>query len=80
MDKNNGRYPYTYAADYIRVHVTEYDADLKIWKPTISRADAAEARQAIARALGMPDEDLAKKLADQYIADHNNAELRAREQ
>lgn len=73
MDKGDSRYPYTYAADYIRSRVTEYDADLKIWKPTMSRADAAEARQAVARALGMTDEHLAQKLADQYIADYNKA-------
>jgi hypothetical protein len=32
--------------------------------PTISRSQASQARQAIALALGMSDEDLAKKIAD----------------
>lgn len=52
-----GRYPYTYAADYMRQ------------SGQLSRADASTLRKQIARALGMPDHDLAVKLAERYLDD-----------
>ncbi|WP_186187926.1 hypothetical protein [Burkholderia gladioli] len=58
------RYPYTEACDYIRAHVTDYDETLGVRVPTISRSQASLARLAIARALGMDDEELARKIAD----------------
>ncbi|WP_124485604.1 MULTISPECIES: hypothetical protein [unclassified Burkholderia] len=58
------RYPYTEAADYIRGNVTDFDESSRMRLPTISRSQASQARQAIALALGMDDEELAKKLAD----------------
>lgn len=73
MDKSDGRYPYTYAADYIRMGVTDYDASCQMMLPTISRAQASLARKAVARALGMSDDELAAKLADQYIADNKES-------
>lgn len=66
------RYPYTYAADYIR-SIPELGRD----GVKLSRSEAAQIRQAIAAAIGMPDVDLACKLADlennKTEADHNKA-------
>ncbi|TDV06021.1 hypothetical protein [Paraburkholderia caballeronis] len=58
------RYPYTEACDFIRSQVTDYSEELGMRLPTISRSQASQVRQAIALALGMPDEELAKKIAD----------------
>ncbi|MCO1382579.1 hypothetical protein L0Y87_10005 [Burkholderia multivorans] len=44
--------------------MTDFDERLGIRVPTISRSEASQARQAIALALGMADEELAKKIAD----------------
>jgi hypothetical protein len=60
--KDSPRYPYTYAADYLREKVgNDYDKGL------ISRAAASQARSVIAEALGIPDETVAKELADLYL-------------
>jgi len=58
------RYPYTDACDFIRSRVTDYSEVHGMRLPTISRSQASQARQAIALALGIPDEELAKKIAD----------------
>jgi hypothetical protein len=58
------RYPYTEACDFIRSIVVDYDEETGMRLPTISRCEASLARQAIALALGMDDEELAKKIAD----------------
>ena len=58
------RYPYTEACDFIRSRVCDYSPEHEMQLPTISRSQASQARQAIALALGMSDEDLAKKIAD----------------
>lgn len=58
------RYPYTEACDFIRSIVVDYDEDTGMRLPTISRREASLARQAIALALGMSDEEMAKKIAD----------------
>ncbi|WP_454731447.1 MULTISPECIES: hypothetical protein [Cupriavidus] len=58
------RNPYTESSDFIRSRVDDYDEDLGIRVPTISRSQASIARKAIAEALGMDDEALAVKLAD----------------
>lgn len=58
------RYPYTEACDFIRAHVVDYSPEHGARLPTISRSQASQARQAIARALGMNDEELARKIAD----------------
>lgn len=50
------RYPYTHAADLVR----------QVVGPEVSRSDASKLRQVIAEAIGMPDEDLAMKMADYY--------------
>lgn len=53
----DGRYPYTYAADYLRAI-----------NPEISRSDMSKIRHMIADVLGISDEDLAKKLADKHLS------------
>jgi hypothetical protein len=65
----SGRYPYTYACDYLRSQVTDFQevGGTMMRVPAISRAQASQARQAIARVLGMDDEILASLLADAYL-------------
>jgi hypothetical protein len=58
------RYPYTYAADFIRVT----PATTEFGSCVLSRADAARIRGVIAKAIGMDDRALAEKLADAYVA------------
>lgn len=53
------RYPYTYACDFIRQAAGYGESGM-----ILSRADASRIRQAIATAIGMPDDELARKLAD----------------
>ena len=67
-EMTDSRYPYTYAADYVRGFVTDYDETLRVQKTTMSRSEASQARKAFAIALGMDDEELARKLADAYLA------------
>jgi hypothetical protein len=57
------RYPYTYAADFLR-SVAGYNAQ----GTNLSRSDASQIRSKIAEIIGMDDEELAKKLADYYLA------------
>lgn len=56
------RYPYTYAADYIR-SLVGFDGD----NVKLSRAEAASIKSGIAAALGMQDSEFAEKLADFYL-------------
>lgn len=59
----DSRYPYTYAADLIRIAVgDDYGSGL------ISRSAASTARSIIAEASGIDDEELAIKLADMYLS------------
>ena len=55
--ENDSRYPYTYACDFLR-GLAGYGK--------LSRADASQVRSGIAEALGMADDELARKLADHY--------------
>jgi hypothetical protein len=72
------RYPYTYAADYVRSLAGYGEGGTKL-----SRGDASQIRQGIAKALGMDDAELARKLADHYkaneeaITEHSAAEFLA---
>lgn len=66
--KNNSRYPYTLACDYIR-QLGDCDSS----GVRISRSEASRIRQGIAKAIGMDDEELAKKLAD--YAEANEEEV-----
>lgn len=77
------RYPYTYAADYIRAHPHTVPAHIlnqagagnvvtlieqgTPWTALLSRADATRIRQAWAAAEGRADEDLACMLADEHM-------------
>lgn len=64
----DSRYPYTYAADYVRGLAGYGEGGTKL-----SRSDASQVRSGIAAAIGMDDAELARKLADYYKA--NEAEL-----
>jgi len=57
------RYPYTYAADYMRSLAGYGENGSKL-----SRSDASRIRGGIALALGMDDDELACRLADYYNA------------
>jgi hypothetical protein len=59
MTTTDPRYPYTYACDYIR-SATGHDEHGNL----LSRSDASQIRKRIAEALGISDEELARKLAD----------------
>lgn len=63
---NDTRYPYTYACDYIRMFGGYSSAGV-----ALSRSDASQIRTAIAKAIGMGDEELANKLADHYLANQD---------
>jgi len=61
-----GRYPYTYACDYIREQIgNDYG------KGFISRAAASRARSLIAKAIGIDDREIACKLADEFLKTHD---------
>jgi len=64
--ENDTRYPYTYAADFVRGLAGYGEGGTKL-----SRADASQVRQGIAEALGMDDAELARKLADHYKANED---------
>ena len=59
--ENDSRYPYTYACDFLRGLAGYGEGGTKL-----SRADASQVRSGIADALGMADDELARKLADHY--------------
>lgn len=69
----SGRYPYTYACDHVRSHVDDFNAELGMRLPSISRSQASQAIGCIAAALEMTKEDLSKKLADKYLEQENAA-------
>ncbi|RZI60660.1 MAG: hypothetical protein EOP14_00045 [Pseudomonas sp.] len=66
--KQSPRYPYTYACDYLRVKVDDYSEEVGMRVTTISRSQASQAIGAVAEAIGMPKEDLARKLADAFLS------------
>lgn len=61
--ENDTRYPYTYAADYIRSIAGHGDHG----STKLSRSDASQIRKAISVAIGMDDHLLAAKIADHYL-------------
>lgn len=67
---DDGRYPYTYAADLIRTKAGYHEDGSGI---KLSRSDASKIRQLFAKILDIPDEELAKKLADYYLNRVGNA-------
>jgi len=63
VDKeNDGRYPYTYSADLIRM-IVGYDEHGTI----LSRSDASNLKSKIAEIIGMDERELACKLADYFL-------------
>jgi hypothetical protein len=72
IDKSEDtRYPYTYAADYIR-SLAGYIAPDYTSGTKLSRADAAKIKEKIAEIIGMSEQELAEKLADYYL-EHEDA-------
>lgn len=65
--KNDSRYPWTYAADLIR-SLGGHDNDGMNLK---SRSDASHIHHTIAEIIGMDEEKMAKKLADYYLENQN---------
>jgi elongation factor P hydroxylase len=61
MNKTNSRYPYTYAADYLRENVKNDDGSI------LSRSVMAHVQQVIADALGLENEMISNALADKFI-------------
>ena len=62
----DSRYPYTYACDFIR-NLGPVGGNGVV----LSRSDASQIRSGIAQALGIGDEQLARKLADAQLANEN---------
>lgn len=69
------RYPYTYACDLIRAWAGYNEQGTKL-----SRSDASQIRSNIAEILGVDDEELAKKLADFYVANRDEIGKRSTEE
>ncbi|HBO3494046.1 hypothetical protein P3805_33455 [Pseudomonas aeruginosa] len=66
MSSEDSRYPYTYACDFIRLVAGYGEGGTKL-----SRGDASQIRARIAEIIGMKDEELAKKIADHYLANRD---------
>lgn len=64
--EHDPRYPYTHASDYLRMYGGIDRSGVRL-----SRADASSIRSAVAVAIGMDDEELARKLADYYKANED---------
>lgn len=58
-------YPYTYAADYLRMKIGD-----DYGKGLISRAAAAHAKALIAEVMGIDEREVACKLADAYLDEY----------
>lgn len=69
------RYPYTYAADYLRRHgPSEMAGPSQFFlTPTLSRSDASHLYGLVADALGLDKEVVAKALADRFMAEEGIA-------
>ena len=67
MGKSSSRYPYTYAADYIRGIISGSGKPLA---EKLSRSEAASIRKHIADCIGASDEDVAKALADHFLREN----------
>lgn len=65
------RYPYTYAADFLRAHTHLLPEEVPWrYRPINSRLYASFARQHWACLLGVGDAELASVLADGYLTEH----------
>ncbi|MCY1407648.1 hypothetical protein D3C76_134810 [compost metagenome] len=67
MSSEDSRYPYTYACDFIRSIAGYGEGGTKL-----SRGDASQILVHIAEIIGMPDEELARKIADHYLANRDD--------
>jgi hypothetical protein len=65
----DGRYPYTHAADLIRM-IAGYGKE----GTKLSRSDASRIRNLFAAVCGIDDNELAAKLADHYLANREELE------
>jgi hypothetical protein len=67
-----GRYPYTYASDFLRAHTDLIPADI-VNRLTVvqARSDASRARTEMAERMGVEDVTLACVLADAYLIENN---------
>lgn len=54
------RHPYTYSADFIR----------EIVGPDVGRSEASQLRQALAKIIGIEDEELASKISFAFMEKH----------
>lgn len=65
------RYPYTYAADFLRAHPEMVPGHIRKELIVIeSRSDASLARERWAEDLGIDDADAAEVLADAYLKEN----------
>lgn len=62
------RYPYTYACDFVRGFVKDFNEAVGFATPSISRSQASQVMRAFEAAFGMTHEEMAKKLADAHLA------------
>lgn len=63
----DSRYPYTYSCDFIR-SLGPVSTDGVV----LSRSDASQIRQGIAKALGIEDDELARILADAQLENQSD--------
>jgi hypothetical protein len=70
--RSSPRYPYTYAADVIRMvgphERVEREGDPPMRTPKLSRSDASELQEGLAPVLRVERHELAEMLADYYLA------------
>ncbi len=63
----DSRYPYTYSCDFIRSL-----GPVSTGGVVLSRSDASQIHQGIAQALGIEDDELARKLADAQLENQSD--------
>ena len=71
-----GRYPFTYSADFIRMHAgytIPYSNGIKV--PKLSRSDASQLTTHIAEAIGWHKERLCNRLADAFLKENPEVEI-----
>ena len=64
MSASDTRYPYTYACDFVREHVWDFNEALGMQMSTLSRSQASQCMAAFEKVFGLTHEEMAKKLAD----------------
>lgn len=67
MSKSDSRYPYTYACDYVRRSCTDFNESVGCAVTTISRGQASQVMGAFEKVFGLSHEEMAKRLADQWL-------------